>query len=156
MTLNHFRKTIYESVIVLIVSVCIGIVFNSFSPYGISLIYKSTEVSDEDNISASSAHKLYLDGRALFVDARYPEQFEQFYIRNSVNIPFTWSVDKIDNYVSSLERDQLIVVYCSDYNCKYSVRIAGILRFLKLSNVLIFRGGIDEWKSNSFPLIIAK
>lgn len=147
------KKTVIEIVYIVVFAAFTGIIFNSISDNGISLLYNNPQIDDQDNLSADQAYKLYIEGRTLFIDARYPQEYEYIRIKNSVNLPASYSTDKIARRLEKYKREQMLIIYCTNAECNYSVRVAGICRFLKYSNVFIFRGGIEEWDNKGYPLI---
>lgn len=79
--------------------------------------------------------KLYLinvNDQNLFNDAR---------IKGSINLAF----NEIENKVKNLNKDFKTIVYCTDYACTESDRVAKVLKNLGFKNILIYRGGIQEW-----------
>jgi rhodanese-related sulfurtransferase len=91
----------------------------------------------------------------LFVDARYPQEYEHIRIKNSINLPVSYSINQIAGRLEKLKKEQMIIVFCTNAECNYSTRVAESCRFLKYSNVFIFRGGIEEWDNKGYPLIKA-
>ncbi len=149
------KITVIEIVYIVVFAAITGIIFNWISGNGISLLYHTPQIDDQDNLSADQAYKLYIEGRALFIDARYPQEYENIRIKNSINIPASYSIDKIAGRLEKYKKDQMMIVYCTSTGCNYSTRVAETCRFLKYSNVFIFRGGIEEWDKKGYPLIKA-
>ncbi len=148
------KQLILEIAGILFLSVVSGLIFNALSANGISLLYHTPQINNRDNISAEQAYKLYNEGRALFIDARYREEYVQKRIEKSINLPASYSIDQISTHLDDYDKEQIIVVYCSAPSCTYSTRVAGICRFLKYSNVFVFGGGIEDWETNGYPLLI--
>lgn len=138
--------------ILFITAACFAVVYNLISATGIPLLYQPVEITDQDNISAATAFHLYQNGRAVLIDARPPEDIDGTYIPRSYNVPVSWPMDKIAEYMKRFKSDQTMIVYCSEPKCQFSVRLAGMLKYFKFTNVLVFRGGIQEWSENGYPL----
>ena len=146
------KAVFWESIYILLTAVTIGLLHNSLSPGRISLLYHPVNISDKDNISVSEAYRLYQNGRAEFIDTRPAEEFAGNHIPGSYNVPPEWPMDKIAEYMKVFRTEQVLVVYCSEAKCNLSVKAVGMLKFMKYSNVLLFRGGIKVWSENDFPL----
>ena len=146
------KRSARESFVLTAVAVCFALIYNYFSATGIPLLYYPVTIPDQDNISAAAAYHLFQNGRAVFIDARPPEEIDGLVIPGSYNVPISWSMDRIAEYMNRFKPDQTLVIYCSEPECHFSVRLAGMLKYFKFSNVLVFRGGIKEWSENGFPL----
>jgi rhodanese-related sulfurtransferase len=149
---THLRRAAMEMALIVFVASVSGLIFNMFSANGISLLYSRPHINDQDNISVWQAYELYVAGRTLFVDARTPQEFDFIRIENSLNIPAAFTMDQIADRIAGYEKNRMMVVYCTSFNCTYSVKIAKMLRLLKYTNVFIFRGGIEEWDNMGYPL----
>ena len=80
----------------------------------------------------------------------------------------TFSIGKIDNvpFIGNLERDELekdvlknkvkktvFVIYCSGEGCSLSEELAFYLyEEFQFNNLLIYEGGMPEWKNNKLPV----
>ena len=54
--------------------------------------------------------------------------------------------------LQSLNKEEEIVVYCSDENCIASTSLGQLLERNGYSHVLHFAGGLEEWEQASYPL----
>lgn len=69
--------------------------------------------------------------------------YQKEHIINSINMP----LDEIENIAPKiLKTDTKIVVYCKDFNCKVSHDSAEKLIKLGYANVVVYSGGMKEWK----------
>ena len=77
------------------------------------------------------------------------ESYEKFHIRGAIHIP-------LENIAAEakerFDKEDEIVVYCSDYECKASPKAARKLDNLGFENVYHFRGGKKEWKEKGLPM----
>ena len=150
------KRSLTEAMRICFGAILFALVFNHFSAAGIPLLYHAAEIPDKDNISAATAFHLYQNGRAIFIDARPPEEIDGKVIPGSFSVPVSWPMDRIAEYMQRFKPDQTIIVYCSEPECQFSVRLAGMLKYFKYGNVLVFRGGIKEWTENDYPLGVAR
>jgi rhodanese-related sulfurtransferase len=54
--------------------------------------------------------------------------------------------------IQSLNKDDEIVVYCSDENCIASTALGQLLERNGYSHVLHYAGGLQDWEQAGFPL----
>ena len=54
--------------------------------------------------------------------------------------------------IQSLNKDEEIVVYCSDENCIASTALGQLLERNGYSHVLHYSGGLQDWEQAGYPL----
>lgn len=73
------------------------------------------------------------------------------------HLPFAINirVDKLDDLAQQLlpDKNELIVVYCSNFICTASTGAARKLQSMGYTNVLDFKGGKQDWSSAGLPLL---
>lgn len=72
----------------------------------------------------------------------------QYKIKKATTIPYKEVVDRRDELASFDE----IIIYCKHKDCVASKKVAVALKSLNVPNVIIYEGGIDEWKTCGLPL----
>ena len=72
----------------------------------------------------------------------------RYKIKGAKTIPYPEVIDRRSELVSSDE----IIVYCKSKDCRASKKVALGLKLLKIPNVKIYEGGIDEWLENGLPV----
>lgn len=112
----------------------------------------SAAPDDPPFLSFSQAVVLHDDPDVIFVDARYPEEYEEGTIPGSVLLPF----EMFDEYWPSVEpllpKDRPLVTYCSGDECELSLFLARLLRDMGYQNVSVFFGGARLWQESGMPL----
>jgi rhodanese-related sulfurtransferase len=73
--------------------------------------------------------------------------YDDCHIPGSVHVPFT----DVENYVRGMDKNQEIIVYCSNYACTTSHYVAEKLYRSGFANVLVYEGGIAEWWQHGLP-----
>jgi rhodanese-related sulfurtransferase len=68
------------------------------------------------------------------------------------HIPGSLHFDNINEAIQSLNKDEEIVVYCSDENCIASKAFGQLLERNGYTNVLHFAGGLQAWEQAGLPL----
>jgi len=72
----------------------------------------------------------------------------RFKIRGSVTIPYPEVIDRRKELLGFDE----IIIYCKNRDCKASKKVATGLLLLKMKNIKVYEGGIDEWISKGLPV----
>lgn len=101
-------------------------------------------------LTLEEAHVLYNSEQAIFMDARPVKDFAYMHIPGALSVPYTEA--KQIQSVLDMDRDQLIVVYCSNRNCPMAEYLATRLSELHFKKVYIFEGGMQEWYDARYPL----
>lgn len=87
--------------------------------------------------------------KSLYVINLLDEQlYTDCHIKGSVNVP----LDQLTSFVSSLEKDSEIVVYCSNYMCGSSHLAYEELVASGFTNVWVYEGGMAQWYQLGYPV----
>lgn len=68
------------------------------------------------------------------------------------HIPGSLHFDNIKEAIQSLNKDDEIVVYCSDENCIASKALGQLLERNGYTHVLHYAGGLQDWEQAGYPL----
>jgi len=89
------------------------------------------------------------DKSIKIIEVLQPEAYEKEHIRGAINIPLkTIATEAIKRF----DKDQEIVVYCSDDACTSSPTAAKKLEDSGFTHVYDYEGGKKEWKEAGFPM----
>jgi rhodanese-related sulfurtransferase len=117
----------------------------------------SAEPNDPPFLTFTQAKAFFEDkDNVIFVDARYPEDFESGHIPGSVLLPFEMYDDYWPGVEPRLPKDKKIVTYCSGEDCELSLFLARLLRDNGYDDVAIFYGGALKWQENQMPMDTSK
>jgi rhodanese-related sulfurtransferase len=147
-----FKSLIFQTAIIIILSVICGLIYNSISKTGISIVYKPLNLESGSYLTIEQTLYLLTEGRTLFIDTRYEDEFEQAHIKNAKNLSGNATRQEIMKFFESVPKDQQIVIYCSSPACNSSKRLAGFLTYLGYKKVLIYLEGFKEWETKNFPI----
>ncbi|HUP00346.1 MAG TPA: rhodanese-like domain-containing protein [Gemmatimonadota bacterium] len=86
----------------------------------------------------------------VLIDARDPVQFSREHLPDAINVPY---VD-IRPGARLPDRDDRIVVYCSDAECPISQYAYEALTRLGYTEVYDMREGLQGWKDEGYPTVI--
>ena len=144
-----------QAIIIIITSICFGLVFNAVRNNGISLLKKpisvlqnASDISQDNDepvirmINLEQAREFYKKG-VLFVDARDNKAFYDGHITGAISgANFFELLERLEEITTM---DSPLVAYCSDDECGVSEDLAYALQEEGFSNLLVFEGGWDEW-----------
>ncbi len=148
------KQTLFQSCVLLAVSIVLAVTFQAFNPYGIPYIAEEVEViqtkddltveqsSDLEYISIELAKTLYNEG-VLFVDAREIDYYQEGHIPGAL---LSDHFQKLVFTIDSLQaRGDMIVTYCDGDDCGSSEELAYDLIDYGFTNVKVFLDGWEEW-----------
>jgi len=147
-----YKKLSLQTAIIVVISVLCGLIYNSISDTGISLIFEPLDLESGSYLTLEQTKILLNEGRSLFIDTRYKEEYEQGHLKTAKNLPANATREEMMNFFKAIPKDQQIVTYCSSPACNSSRRLAGFLTYLGYKKVLIYVEGLKEWEDHNFPI----
>ena len=158
MILTRFNQALRQSLIILIVVVIIAIVFNLLRSEGIALFGFSSAAlikqrqAQIPEISLADAYNLYLQKKAIFVDARDPLSFEEGHIDCAQNI----YPDEAALYATKLKTNNTsgvsIITYCDGPQCPLSKETAYELIRQGIGEAKVLVNGWSLWSKAGYPV----
>jgi rhodanese-related sulfurtransferase len=159
-------KTVYECLLLLLVSGSIALIYNTFSPNGIALVGEwNTEqgvvsavarnnpvVHDIEIESVEAAGEIFDSGQSVFVDARSPDAFNDGHIQGAYSLPIGSFDEMVEQFFEAYPFDTHIVTYCTGRECQDSHELAQYLMEIGYSNVSVFIDGYPAWVENGLPV----
>ncbi len=153
-------RIILKSVIIIIIGSVAGLVYNAFSPKGITLKGSWSSQITSDNIvvpysyqkddplavSLDYAQMKFQSQRVIFLDARLPIDFKAGHIKGAINLPYEEFEQHAPMVLPKLPAGEEIITYCDGDECESSLLLSRELRDLGYKNVKIFFGGWAEWQ----------
>lgn len=98
-------------------------------------------------ISFNRASYLQRHEEAVFIDARFAEDYSAGHIPGALSIPLGTFGDEIDAKLASWGKDQRYVLYCSSESCSMSHEMAMSMKYSGYTNILVYSGGMAEWRA---------
>jgi rhodanese-related sulfurtransferase len=102
-------------------------------------------------LDLAQAHQIWQEGRALFVDARKTEEYQELHIRGAVNVPPETGAELSSSELMKMDRVRELVVYCSQESCDDALKLAKKLRAAGFARVMAFTGGFRVWDEAGYP-----
>jgi len=102
-------------------------------------------------LDLAQAYQIWQEKRALFVDARKAEEYQELHVQEAVNVPpETWA-ELSSSELIKMDRARELVVYCSQESCDDALKLAKKLREAGFSRVMAFVGGFRAWDEAGYP-----
>lgn len=156
---------------ILLITIACGTLANVISPNKIPFVGEYRELSSGDGpivpptadagdppfIAIDVAEMEFSLKKAIFVDARDPEEFNCATIPGSINLPFEYLPEEnlaqyVDSALQNCSKDTHLIVFCSGEECDLSLHMARNLQDLGYTNLSIFFGGAREWENFNLEL----
>ena len=162
----NFVAVLKEVGLLVVMAVIAALGVNYLSPVGISFFgqwdtskgtisakAKDDIIVDEYVIdSVQAAREIYESGKAVFVDARTPEDYLAGHIKGAVSIPVNDFDEAIRPFVEVYPLDTVIIAYCSGRTCDDSHRLSQLLVDYGYVNVSVFIDGFPAWQAEGLPV----
>lgn len=152
------RLAIREALLISVVATILGFAYAALSQKGIFSVHSPSPMlltSDAglspEMIQIEEAQELFGSGTAVFIDTREEWDYRAGHIKGAVNIPLVEFDARIDS-LKDLPGDKVLITYCDGTECSSSIEFANRLYSTGISNVKIFFGGWEEWKSSQLPV----
>ena len=113
----------------------------------IILLINATSKKGGTKISPQNLVALSNNETAFIVDLRDSEQFQNGHITGSINIPFL----NLSNRINEIPQDKSVILVCEMGNV--SPNAGELLKKEGFKELLILKGGINEWRIQNLPLV---
>ena len=154
--------------LLLAVATSLALMVNRLSPKGIPLMGQwDTEVgvvtADTDAATLwmdfeipdpGVAKQIFDTGRALFVDVRSQDMFDEGHIPGAISLPLGDFETRVEAFAVDVSTTQPIVTYCSGRLCQDSHTVAQWLMERGFENVVVYIDGFPGWVENEYPVAI--
>ncbi|MCP4634064.1 MAG: rhodanese-like domain-containing protein [candidate division Zixibacteria bacterium] len=158
-------KLAVQSIVIIVIAVVVGLVVNAASPNRISLVgtwkvaFDSTGIVKPDYyeegdtlVTIDQAIAMYQSKRTVYIDARYPEEYDESHIKGALLLPFDEYDDYIESILEVVPPDAAIICYCTEEECDLSLYLARVLRDEEgFEEVYHLYGGYDIWLEVGMP-----
>ncbi|HAO21773.1 MAG: hypothetical protein BWK80_57270 [Desulfobacteraceae bacterium IS3] len=152
-------QTIRQSVILILLSAVIGISVNSLRSDRVPLIGEwspEAQMVSADGkkmaISLEEAKTLFNTQKAVFLDARSPEDYQGGHIQGAKNLPWLEFAKYFDQTTSDIAQDQIMIAYCDGETCHLSKELAKALTEMGFQNARVLINGWSLWIQNGLPI----
>lgn len=155
----NIRKTIIQTLFILLLSVLLGFANNYINDKGIRITLErpatdvaadSTFANDEAlpsepvALSKTQLKELLARDAVVVIDTRSAAEFASGHISGAINIPFDHLGEHIDK-VDALPADKWLVPYCEGPPCDKGQQLAFVLADMGFDKVAYYDAGLDDW-----------
>jgi len=160
--MSRSQNLFYQILSIILASIFASLIFNQLRSKPLPLLKERVEIISElENLNIASlepsitginiklALKLF-EEKVLFVDARAEEYYREGHIPNAIcNDDFDILAEQLE---MAIGMDDPFVVYCSDDDCGSSEDLSYELQSYGFTNILLFKGGWEEWMGTGLPM----
>jgi len=165
---RRFLRTLGEGAAIVLIGCAAGALNNALSARGIPLVGQwrkaygvpspgGKHAPTHGNVEINLAEALRLHaGGALFLDARPATQFATGPIPAARSLPEDEFEERVGGVIDDAAGALAVVTYCQGMECDEGHLLARKLRGAGVGRVVVFAGGVDEWKAAGHPLETGK
>ncbi len=129
----------------LILAGFLGLLFNYTSPQSLPLLPETWFRTPMPTVGLPEARKLVEQGKALLIDARPKELYDQAHIQGAVNVPLALFDLLYMMKVARLPSDTAVIVYGRTVSRHYDEEVAYRLKRRDREGVRVLEGGVRAW-----------
>jgi rhodanese-related sulfurtransferase len=146
------HPNVLDFVLILMLAACIGVLFNFSNPQGVPLVQEAVLRSASASVDAQEARRMLDEEKAVLVDARPKELYDQQHLQGAVNIPLALFDIMHMMKLGSLDPETPVIVYGRTISRLYDEELAFRLRQRDHDRVVVLSGGLDAWKAQGYPV----
>jgi len=152
-------RTVWQSGAMVLLACVIGLLVNESRSDRLPLVAGcspevrlTTDAGDSMLVSIEEAEHLCLDKKAVFLDARSPEEYARGHISCAENVPWQGFEAYMDRVWGVIPEDAWIVTYCDGETCSLSEDLARELIAMGYKQVKVLFNGWTRWKEAGLPV----
>jgi rhodanese-related sulfurtransferase len=147
---SHARAL--DFVMILLLAVSVGVLFNFANPQGVPLVQESVLRPPPATVNPREARRMIEEAKAVLVDARPRELYEQKHIPNAVNVPLALFDIMHMMKLNHLDPETPLIVYGSHISRRYDEELAFRLKQSDHDHVVVLSGGLSGWEAQGYPV----
>jgi len=152
------KKILWQIPALVLLSSIIGLSVNHLRPQSLALMGDwsadarlASESEDILLVSPEKAEQLFVNNKAVFLDARSREEFEKGHIKDALNLPWYHVEENFMDVVQQIPPDVTLITYCDGEACHLSHELARFLKSAGFQDVRVLLNGWTVWLENSLP-----
>ncbi len=156
---QSLMDTIREACLIILLSLVAALAVNLARTDSIPFIqnWSIEERLSQDNgdslaIPLSEAETLFKENKAIFLDARGQELFDEGHIKGARNLPWHAVDDYFSEIIKDMDRETPVITYCDGESCNLSHDLALFLKNMGFTQVKILVNGWTVWVENNLPI----
>jgi len=152
---DAFRETCFIIVLSIIAGLAVNLIRPAFIPFIQDWSVESRLSQDDGNslaIPLPEAEILFKENKAVFLDARGKDLFDEGHIKGAKNLPWHEVDDYFQEIISGMDRETPIITYCDGESCNLSHDLALFLKNMGFTHVKVLVNGWTVWGENKLPI----
>ena len=145
-------SAVKQALIISIVVVVVGLVFNAVRKDGIPLVADAEAFrvqTEAEFMKVENAWRLFDEGSAIFVDANDPRVFSNERIEGAINIPPVGPELEAAGWLTGTESS--VICYASEESQRQAGVVADKLIEMGARKVFVLYGGLEAWQAAGYP-----
>jgi len=153
---NFFRKSIIDMALIIAISLALAFIAHALRGFPPAPEPRTNELSAAELnfpiIEAELVEQLRVQPDTVVLDARAASSYTSGHIPGALSLPVGLWSEHLPRIRHQLEQAGFIIVYCIDLYCRDALFLAQGLADAGFSNLLIYEGGISEWRQLGYPI----
>lgn len=160
--MERLKYAAAQAVVVLILGFVFAFAHNGVSVNGIDPFRKIADVPvlQEHNNTGTGGIRIIgleriqkiVDSGGMVIDARTPGEYEDGHIPSAILLDYYEMARYLDGVLPLIEPGTEIALYCTGPTCEDSELLARELYAMGYTNLLVFKGGYEEWVAADLPV----
>ncbi|MDI6616914.1 MAG: rhodanese-like domain-containing protein [Syntrophaceae bacterium] len=153
---SQWRQALRQVPLIIFMAGVVGLGVNFLRTDSLPLVgdwsVKTGTAGDSLAIPLAEAARLFSEQAALFIDARYEEDYADGHIKGALNLPWDDVQTRFPDIAGAIPRDRVIITYCDGETCYLSHDLAIFLREKGFKEVRELVNGWTVWRDAGLPV----
>jgi rhodanese-related sulfurtransferase len=157
--MGRLRQGLLYAFGMVVLAIAMGSAFNMLRPAGIPFVgtwdpsaVSSLLTADLPSVSLEQAGRLFLEKKAVFIDARPSSDYRSGHIPGALNAPPDDLAAHLHEIRTILKTGKIMIVYCTGLDCPLSAYLVRRLRSLGMTEVKVCPEGWAGWNDAGHPV----
>lgn len=154
---SPWRQALRQVSLIIFMAVVVGLGVNWFRTDSLPLVgdwpVKTGTAGENLAIPLAEATRLFSEQAALFIDARYEEDYADGHIKGALSLPWDDNVHtRFPDIAGAISPDRVIITYCDGEICYLSHDLAVFLREKGFETARELVNGWTVWRDAGLPV----
>lgn len=150
------RRNLVEMAVIVGLSLLLAVMAHALRGFPPAPSFRPAELSLDARqlplVEADLLEQLLQEPGTLVLDARHALSYDAGHIPGARSLPLGQWRDYLPALRPLLEEAQFTIVYCIDRDCRDALLLAEVLLAEGFSGIMLYEGGIGDWRSRGLPL----
>jgi rhodanese-related sulfurtransferase len=146
------RARTLDFALIFLLAMFIGVLFNFGNPQGVPLVQEPALRPSTASVDPWEARRMIEEAKAVLVDARPKELYDQKHIEGAANVPLALFDVVHMMKLNNLDPEIPVIVYGRNISRLYDEELAFRLKQRDHDHVVILSGGLDAWEARGYPV----